>query len=129
MAGERDLAQPAPGVVADQRRILDPERAQGLGDQVGEPSWGEVGAGHRELVRTERQLERHAAEVGGQRGNDLAPQIRVDERAVDEDDRLPGAGFEGSQATTGKIELPRLAEGRVAPERSLVLAHLSATSV
>ena len=36
----------------------------------------------------ERQVERDAAEVGGEARHDLAPEVRVHQRAVDEDDRL-----------------------------------------
>ena len=78
-----------PRVVADERDVVELERRRSR-RRSGRPTRGrgEVGVRrHRDDVRAERQVERHAAEVGAELGDDVAPQVRVDEHAVDEDDR------------------------------------------
>ena len=101
----------AAGVVADERDVVELERGDRVGDQVGHGGRGEVGVRrHRDDVRAERQVERDAAEVGAEAGDDLAPQVRVDEQAVDEDERRPAADAVVAEHALRQRELTRGAE-------------------
>src|SRR5215217_8509006 len=58
-----------------------------LRDQVGQGRRPHVGGlWHRLQVRSERQIERHTG-MTAEAWDDPAPQVRVDQGAVDEDDR------------------------------------------
>ena len=117
---DHDLGEAAARVVPDERRPLDAERTDRLGDQVREPGGGEVRLRHRELVRAERHVERDAAEVGREERHDLAPEVRVHQGAVDEDDRLAAAGREGAHPPAARLDLRRLAQRGVPPVPVLV---------
>jgi hypothetical protein len=91
---ERDeLADRPTGVVADERDVLEVEGSEEVADQPRDAGRRHVGVGvHRDAVRAEREVGDDAARVGLEQGRHLAPQLAVDEQAVDEDDRRALAG-------------------------------------
>ena len=71
---------------------------------------------HRRLVRAERPVGRDAAEVLRQLRHDLAPEVAVDEQAVDEHDRLAGPALAVADGALG--ERAPLSAHRAASERT-----------
>jgi len=86
------LGDGATGVVADDRRALEAELVEEVDDHPGEAGRGEVRIGvHRGLVRAHRPVGDDAAVIAAQPLGCPVPEARVDEQAVDEDDRLARA--------------------------------------
>jgi hypothetical protein len=91
MPRDDHLRERAAGVVAHEHDVLQVERLEELGDERGERPGVERRVGpQRDRVRPERPVGRDAAMTdGGERRQDVAPQQRVRQEPVEEDDRPP----------------------------------------
>ena len=108
MSGGRQLAHGPAGVVADERRALEVERAEDLGDRPRQSRRTEVGCRrHRHVVGAERPVGDDAPEAVGEKGDDLAPQCPVDEQAVDEDQSGPLTDLVVADGTGRRADLQR----------------------
>ncbi len=109
MVRGHELADGAPGVVADQGDPVELERVEEVRDELGNAWWREIRLGrHRDLVGAERKVRNDAAMRALQGRGHLPPEGAVDEQAVDEDDRLPGAGVLIADPSLGKADLFQL---------------------
>lgn len=87
LPSEGDLGIGATRVVADQGRAVQVEPLDRGGDQAGHSFRGKVRVGvHRRAMGAEGQIENEAAELAVKDVDDLAPEIRVRQPAVTEDE-------------------------------------------
>ena len=101
-----ELADGAPGVVADQGHAVEVQRVEEVGDEPGDAGWREIRVGlHRDPVGAERKVGNDAAMLALQRRGHLPPESAVDEQAVDEHDRLARAGVPVADRALGKADL------------------------
>src|SRR5690606_22136922 len=81
------------------------------GDHVGESGGRQIRLWHRDGVRAERPVRAQASVArGGDRRDDLAPEVRVDQQPVYEDHRRALAGVVIPDPPTGHVDLPLSAE-------------------
>jgi hypothetical protein len=122
-----DLRERAAGVVADQGHVAEVERLERVDDQVRQRGRPQVGAlRHRLDVRAERQVERHALEAI-EPWDDLAPQVRVHEHAVDEHHHGPLTGHVGAHAAAA-AQLQHLGRAQLVCPPARPIGH-SRTSI
>ena len=107
-SGQRQQEQPAGGVVGDHRGVVDIQQFQAVEQQPGKRDSRPVRSlGQRPGMRSQRKVDRDAAVVVLKRGDDVAPEVVIRERAREEDEcgppagRVPGQGTEPGFKSSG----------------------------
>ena len=102
---DQDLREGVPGVVGDDGHVLEAERRHEAFQQPRHAGWAEVGVGmQRSPVGTEREMGDDTAVARTQERHHLAPQVAVDQQAVDEHDRRPVAAFPVGQGAVRQLQ-------------------------
>ena len=108
MLGRDQLADRAPGVVADQGHVLEVQRGDEVGHDPRDAGRREIRVrAHRHAVGAEWEVRDDAAELTLQQRGHLPPQGSVDEQPVDEHERLAGAGVAVADRARGEADLFR----------------------
>ena len=120
-AHRQDLGEPAARVAADHRHVVELERLERIGDQIDQRRRAHVRLlGHRLQMRAERQIERHSLEAVEARDH-LAPEVRVDQRPVHEDDGRPLARhMRADPASRAQVDYLARTQLRCSPTRSFI---------
>jgi hypothetical protein len=103
--GHDHLAHGATGVVADERDVVEVERVEQIGDDLGLAREPEGGARRDRFgVAAEREVGGHDPVVVGEQGDDVVPQVAVHERTVHQHHRRAGACLPHSDASGGEVD-------------------------